>query len=408
GGGGAGTVSTGNFSISLGGSLALTPWAAAPAKLNSTFYSDDGFGDPEAGLGSQYWTVRQVLSYLKARPGMYITHIIMEYCDRGSLLAAIKRGVFRTDHSWQDGEGFLGATSLGGGCAGGVGGGGALWASSNMIGRTVAAPPPRPPAHGPVGDSSSFPWASGSRRVALRALLRTARDVAQGMCHLHANGIIHGDLKPGNVLLRGCRSDRRGFVAVVSDFGLSKVTRGEKPLDLNHWSTVTVMGPEVIMGTWLKASDVFSFGILLWQLVTGEIKPYGTCTVPQILVGVSQGTLKPEWPASAHPPLVRLGRACLATSPEKRPSFGAIVKMLTKIEKDVRGQVRQYPADQRKPASAASASASAVAAAAAAAAAAHGGLSHRRRQQPTSSPAGGGTTAGTLAAASASAGEVAI
>ncbi|GIL63974.1 hypothetical protein Vafri_17946 [Volvox africanus] len=77
GGGGAGIVSTSNVSIGLGGSVALTPWAAAPVKLNSTFYSDDGFGDPEAGPGSQCWTVRQVLSYLKARPGMYITHLIM-------------------------------------------------------------------------------------------------------------------------------------------------------------------------------------------------------------------------------------------------------------------------------------------------------------------------------------------
>ncbi len=40
------------------------------------------------------------------------------------------------------------------------------------------------------------------------------------------------------------------------------------------------------------APDVFSFGILLWQLATGEMMPYGTCTVPQILVGVSQGVVR--------------------------------------------------------------------------------------------------------------------
>ncbi|KAG2492504.1 hypothetical protein HYH03_009169 [Edaphochlamys debaryana] len=285
------------------------------AGLTSTFQSDEGFGDPDGSSGARPWSVAQVLSYLKAQPGMYMTHIIMEYCDRGSLLSAIKRGIFRMDAYAED------LTST----------------SPTAAGTSTAA-------------SSEAGRARLTRRVVLRALLRTARDVAQGMCHLHANGIIHGDLKPGNVLLRGCRSDRRGFTALVSDFGLSKVTRGDKPVELNHWSTVTVMAPEVIQGKWLKASDVYSFGILLWQLVTGEVMPYGKCSVHQILFGVSQGTLKPEWPPGAHPALVRLGRACLATSPEARPSFEAIVKVLTKIEQHVRNELRhQHRSRQEDP-----------------------------------------------------------
>ncbi|GLI71407.1 hypothetical protein VaNZ11_016534 [Volvox africanus] len=285
--------------------------------IESAFSSEEGFGDPDLTDNSPSWTVRHVLAYLKARPGMYMTHIIMEYCDRGSLLSAIKSGIFRMD-GLPDSD--VVAASSGAAAASGAGGAAATSTAAAAVGLPAL---PR-----------------FTRRVVLRALLRTARDIAKGMCHLHANGIIHGDLKPGNVLLRGCRSDRRGFVAVVSDFGLSKITRGEKPLELNHWSTVTVMAPEVIMGRWLKASDVFSFGILLWQLVTGEMMPYGNATVHQVLMGVAHGALKPEWPASAHPPLVRLGRACLATSPEKRPSFGAIVKILIKMEQHVRNAHR--------------------------------------------------------------------
>ncbi|GIL64007.1 hypothetical protein Vafri_17993 [Volvox africanus] len=278
--------------------------------LESTFQSDEGFGDPEFG-SSRGWTVRQALQHLKARPGMYLTYIIMEYCDRGSLLAAIRRGIFRTPTDQPQTHGTPAAA----------------------VTMSQVAVYGNGPTQG--GPGSRFP-----RRIVLRAILRTARDIAQGMCHLHANGIIHGDLKPGNVLLRGCRSDRRGFVAMVADFGLSKVTRDDKPLEDHHWSTVTVMAPEVIMGRWLKASDVFSYGILLWQLVTSEPVPYSKLTVPQILMGVAQGNLKPEWPASAHPPLVRLGKACLATSPEKRPSFEAIVKVLIKIEKRLRDELR--------------------------------------------------------------------
>ena len=59
-------------------------------------------------------------------------------------------------------------------------------------------------------------------RVTYRALLRTAREVAQGMTHLHARGVIHADLKPANVMLKSSRVDRRGFVAQVTDFGLSR------------------------------------------------------------------------------------------------------------------------------------------------------------------------------------------
>lgn len=52
-----------------------------------------------------------------------------------------------------------------------------------------------------------------------RALLRTAQEIAKGVDYIHSFGIIHGDLKLGNVLLKTHRVDRRGYVAKVADFG---------------------------------------------------------------------------------------------------------------------------------------------------------------------------------------------
>lgn len=55
--------------------------------------------------------------------------------------------------------------------------------------------------------------------VSQRALLRTAAEVAKALDFMHSLGVVHGDLKPANVLLKTHRADRRGYVAKVADFG---------------------------------------------------------------------------------------------------------------------------------------------------------------------------------------------
>lgn len=56
-------------------------------------------------------------------------------------------------------------------------------------------------------------WA---RYAVQRALLRTAQEIAKGMEYIHDFDIVHGDLKPGNVLLKTHKVDRRGYIAKVS------------------------------------------------------------------------------------------------------------------------------------------------------------------------------------------------
>lgn len=253
--------------------------------MMASFNSEEGFGDPVESLPANGWSPAQVLTALSAQPGMFMTHIIMEFCDRGTLLSALQRGVFR-----------VGGTS---------------------------------------GDASRF-----NDRVVLRAALRTARDVARGMQHLHASGIIHGDLKPGNVLLKGSRNDRRGFTAKVADFGLSKVVKGDGPLEMPHWSTVTHMAPEVIQGTWCKQSDVYSFGVLLWQLMCGEPLPFKDLTIQQLITCVSQGRLRLQWPPHCHPAIAKLGEACVGYEATTRPTFQEIGDVLVQIEQNVRNELR--------------------------------------------------------------------
>ena len=72
-------------------------------------------------------------------------------------------------------------------------------------------------------------------------------------------------------MLKSRSSVGRGSVAKLGDFGLAvKLKRGERSRDNHFRGTITHMAPEVLLhGRLSRASDVYSFGILLWQLFTG-------------------------------------------------------------------------------------------------------------------------------------------
>lgn len=101
-------------------------------------------------------------------------------------------------------------------------------------------------------------------------VLNALMDVAMGMMHLHAHNIVHGDLKPDNVLLR---SSPQGMVAKVADFGLSVLM----PANRSHLSglrhgTPLYIAPEMVSHARVsKAADVYAYGVMMWELVHGRL-----------------------------------------------------------------------------------------------------------------------------------------
>ncbi|EFJ39484.1 hypothetical protein VOLCADRAFT_70997 [Volvox carteri f. nagariensis] len=234
-----------------------------------------------------------------------------------------------------------------------------------------------------------------SRRHRIRGIVRTLLEVAQGMAHLHSSELVHGDLKPANVLLKVNSRDARGFIAKVSDFGVTRAVDGSSAtvIPSSEWGTVIYTAPEVFNGKAGPPSDVFSFGALAWHLTTGQL-PHEDVNPFAVMLAVSRGELELDWPASVPKPLRKLGKMCMQHDPAARPKFPEIVRALLRYE------------DRMRQCSAAAAGVAAAVASAAAAAAAAGssstgqpGSSSAASSQPATPRAGG--RGGSAAAAAA-------
>jgi serine/threonine protein kinase len=81
-------------------------------------------------------------------------------------------------------------------------------------------------------------------------------------------------------------------------------------------------------------ADVFSFGILLWELLTGKI-PYEYLTPLQAAVGVVQKGLRPTIPKHTHAKLSELLQKCWQQDPALRPDFSEILETLQRIAEEV-------------------------------------------------------------------------
>ncbi|KAK8595716.1 hypothetical protein V6N13_000411 [Hibiscus sabdariffa] len=165
------------------------------------------------------------------------------------------------------------------------------------------------------------------RNLDKRMRLLVAMDVAFGMEYLHGKNIVHFDLKSDNLLVN--LRDPHRPICKVGDLGLSKV-KCQTLISGGVRGTLPWMAPELLNGSSSLVSekvDVFSFGIVMWELLTRE-EPYADLHYGAIIGGIVSNTLRPPVPESCDPGWRSLMERCWSAEPSERPNFTEIVNEL--------------------------------------------------------------------------------
>ena len=150
-------------------------------------------------------------------------------------------------------------------------------------------------------------------------VLRTLARVAQALAHAHAQGVVHRDVKPANVMI-----DPESGSVKVTDFGIASITDACRTRTGMVLGTPSFMSPEQLAGRRVDGrSDLYSLGVMLFQLLTGAL-PHRADSMAHLLYLIANETapdvrtLRPELPEA----LANVVALALEKRPEVRYSDG--------------------------------------------------------------------------------------
>ncbi|PIN19218.1 Tyrosine kinase [Handroanthus impetiginosus] len=162
-----------------------------------------------------------------------------------------------------------------------------------------------------------------------RRLIHMALDIARGMNYLHHCNppIVHRDLKSSNLLVD------KNWTVKVGDFGLSRLKHETYLTTRTGKGTPQWMAPEVLRNEPSdEKGDVYSFGVILWELVTHKI-PWESLNSMQVIGAVGFMNQRLELPEDIDPQWASIIENCWHSDPQCRPSFQELVEKLKDLQR---------------------------------------------------------------------------
>ncbi|KAD3067516.1 hypothetical protein R6Q59_018421 [Mikania micrantha] len=166
------------------------------------------------------------------------------------------------------------------------------------------------------------------KRIQTKEIIRIATDVTEGIKFMNDHGVAYRDLNTQMILL-----DKNGN-ACLGDMGIVSPCKSpgealDYETDGYRWLAPEIIAgdPETVTETWM--SNVFSFGMVVWEMVAGEAA-YAALSPVQAAVGIAACGLRPDIPKHCPQHLASLMNKCWHNTPSKRPPFSEILLLLAR------------------------------------------------------------------------------
>lgn len=178
-------------------------------------------------------------------------------------------------------------------------------------------------------DGATLDDALRSGPLSLDGAISAAVAVGRALAFAHAHGIIHRDVKPANVLIPGWPATPRFDHAILLDFGVAGELDPGTGLTVPGmtFGTPVYMSPEQVLGErQTTATDVYGFGLLLYEMVTGKRMREGDDPVAIFSAILNDEASIAGW--SMPVPVAEVIRACVQRDSSRRPSIAEVVQKL--------------------------------------------------------------------------------